>query len=607
MARVHLEDHLVAKGADLPPTPLPIIDGAGTVVGELTVGVKAIAALATMGKSAHSDQIFVDVTELKLKKAPPAARNGVRLLVDMLGVVELEETTSKATAHGEGLYALPFSKSFTLAPLSKLAVKLATALEASDEEESEIQLVVETLDRSGSASTYGICHVSLKALLAAGQDLSPMAPRPVLSPNGKETLGTLSCSVVALAALRTLKESTGGGAPGSVSLKLSVHEVLLARPPKPIAPLVIHLDLLGVVSSTSAALTPKAGEAVPANFEASFALEPGTAPREAAIKAFAPKKTPADSEVVFTLRAASGGSGGGGAPSAEKPKDKDKGVVHDFSSDDPPPSLFDSDVFGEGGAPAPAPAPAPASAGGSADGPVIATARLSLATLLSSGAELKKTRVALRAGDGSSRSASEAGALFVSTQCLAGLRALTAEAVRTVAISTLTVAIKSITISSKAVLTSVGGAAAASTGRRAAAAGSGTLHILIDMIGVASLEVKTEPITIESKDGTSTALALEQTYDVAGGTDLRTAIVRALKTSEPEDSEVQFAAVVTDKEGVSKEVGLGGASAPDGICCRLSASLIASLRSSDCLLECLIECLLDCLLECLLDCLPEVV
>jgi len=400
--------------------------------------------------------------------------------------------------------------------------------------------------------------VSLKALLAAGQDLSPMAPRPVLSPNGKETLGTLSVSVVALAALRTLKESSGGGAPGSVSLKLSVHEVLLVRPPKPIAPLVIHVDLLGVVSSTSAALTPKAGEAVPANFDASFALEPGTAPREAAIKAFAPKKTPVDSEVVFTLRAASAGSGGGGASTAEKPKPKDKGVVHDFSSDDPPPSLFDSDVFGDGGAPAPAaPAPAPASAGGSADGPVIATARLSLATLLSTGAELTKTRVALRAGDGSSKSASEAGALFVTTQCLAGLRALTAEAVRTVASSTLTVAIKSITISSKAVLTSVGGAAA-SSGRRAAAAGSGTLHILIDMVGVASLEVKTEPITIESKDGTSTALALEQTYDVASGTDLRTAIVRALKTSEPEDSEVQFAAVVTDKEGISKEVGLGG-------------------------------------------------
>jgi hypothetical protein len=113
-----------------------------------------------------------------------------------------------------------------------------------------------------------------------------MAPRPVLSPNGKETLGTLSVSVVALAALRTLNESSGGGAPGSVSLKLSVHEVLLVRPPKPIAPLVIHVDLLGVVSSTSAALTPKAGEAVPANFDALFALEPGTAPREAAIKAF---------------------------------------------------------------------------------------------------------------------------------------------------------------------------------------------------------------------------------------------------------------------------------------------------------------------------------
>ena len=155
-----MEDDLVAKGANLPPTPRPIVDCAGVVVGELTVGVKVITAIATMGKSAHSDQLFVDVTELKLKKAPPAARHGVRLLVDMLGVAELEETTPKATAHGEGLYALPFSKSFTLAPLSKLAVKLATALEAADEEESEMQLVVKTIFRSGSASTYGVCHMT---------------------------------------------------------------------------------------------------------------------------------------------------------------------------------------------------------------------------------------------------------------------------------------------------------------------------------------------------------------------------------------------------------------------------------------------------------------
>ena len=227
--------------------------------------------------------------------------------------------------------------------------------------------------------------------------------------------------------------------------------------------------------------------------------------------------------------------------------------MHDFSSDDPPPSLFDDDVFGDGGG-APAPAPAAASASTASDGPPIATARVTLASLLSSNAELKKVRVALKPGDGSDTgSRSEAGALTLSTACLAGLRMITAEAASAAASTTLSVNVRTATITNKKLLAEL---APASRGARGA--GGGTLHVLIDMLGVGSLETKTKNVPVEAS-GTTSALALEQTYDVSSGTELRAAVVKALQSKgSPEDSEVQFVAVITDKAGKeAKEVGIG--------------------------------------------------
>lgn len=308
MARVHLEDDVLAKGSDLAPTPLKVVDDAsGAVVGELTVGVKALDALTKMGKPVHADTLSVEVQELKLTKAPPA-KGGIRLLIDMLGVAELDTTTKKATAHGDGLYATPFQKTYSLAPPSKLADTILAALKDSSElEDSEIQVVVEALDRSGTPSTYGTCHLALKTLLEGGKDFA-MDARPVKSANGKETLGTLRCGVTALAALKTLTEGSAGGAGGSASLKFSVHDVMLARPPKPSTPLVVHVDLLGAEALASSPITPKAGTAVPLDFAAAFTLEPDSSSREAIAKARPPQLPPPQMPPPASSTAASSGT-----------------------------------------------------------------------------------------------------------------------------------------------------------------------------------------------------------------------------------------------------------------------------------------------------------
>ena len=70
-------------------------------------------------------------------------------------------------------------------------------------------------------------------------------------------------------ALRAEAPALGGrgGPGGAASLTLTVHDLLLARPPKPTAPLVVHVDLLGAAFLVSPAVTPKAASPVPLGYD----------------------------------------------------------------------------------------------------------------------------------------------------------------------------------------------------------------------------------------------------------------------------------------------------------------------------------------------------
>ena len=68
---------------------------------------------------------------------------GVQLLVDVLGVDELEATTKKASQESAGKYAIPFAQAYDLAPPSKLRDAIRAALGSASKEDSEIQIVVQ--------------------------------------------------------------------------------------------------------------------------------------------------------------------------------------------------------------------------------------------------------------------------------------------------------------------------------------------------------------------------------------------------------------------------------------------------------------------------------
>lgn len=67
----------------------------------------------------------------------------------MIGVREVESTSPKVGAKNEGVYALDHVAEYTLAEGSKLREALGTALVSPTREDSEVQIIVQTVDRSG--------------------------------------------------------------------------------------------------------------------------------------------------------------------------------------------------------------------------------------------------------------------------------------------------------------------------------------------------------------------------------------------------------------------------------------------------------------------------
>ena len=170
--------------------------------------------------------MYLELFELSLKK-PPVARGGIQVLVDVLGVRKLEQTSSKANAKADGVWALDFQRTYSLAKQTPLREAFSLALGSEAREDSEVMLVVQCLDRAGDASDIGVCHVSLEALLTDGKDLRRQA-LPVVS-DDKRPLGMLTLSLSALPALRAIDaergRSDGGGGGSSGRLSLVVEEL----------------------------------------------------------------------------------------------------------------------------------------------------------------------------------------------------------------------------------------------------------------------------------------------------------------------------------------------------------------------------------------------
>ena len=83
-------------------------------------------------------------------------------------------------------------------------------------------------------------------ILSRGEDLKAK-PMPVLDNDGR-SVGTLTCGVVALRALRAIDNEVEA-APSDTTLSLVVEEVTMAKPPKGSGKLTLTVDLLSIDSS----------------------------------------------------------------------------------------------------------------------------------------------------------------------------------------------------------------------------------------------------------------------------------------------------------------------------------------------------------------------
>ena len=151
--------------------------------------------------------------------------NGLAVAIDVLGVDE-EPPTVTAAVDGSGLAKLTYKNSYSTTAEPFLGA-LVKALSSTDDEDSEIQFVVFSLDGQHPGGEpdeeLGMASVSLRKLLKRDRDLE-LTPIKLNGVEG-EDMGTLTCGVKAVQALKALAKAHGikvpsgagggGAAPGA--------------------------------------------------------------------------------------------------------------------------------------------------------------------------------------------------------------------------------------------------------------------------------------------------------------------------------------------------------------------------------------------------------
>ena len=162
-------------------------------------------------------------------------RGGVALAVDVLGLDD-DPPMTKAAIDGSGAGSLAFSRAYA-ATQPPYVGAISAALAADDDEESEIQFVVFNLDglhpHGEPEEEVGMASISLKKLLKKERDHALGSLR-LLGVDG-ERLGTLTCAVTAVSALKMIQTASVGGGGGSNSRSDEVASASFASSPAPIA------------------------------------------------------------------------------------------------------------------------------------------------------------------------------------------------------------------------------------------------------------------------------------------------------------------------------------------------------------------------------------
>ena len=134
---------------------------------------------------------------LQVPGKPKEEVGSVLVEVDMLDSEKEPSRSQHAKVGRGGTASLSFDRAYEADEKSKLGKAFAKALESTEEEDSEVQLVVYALDKDVKEVELGVARCSLERLVNKGKDhdgvLEVMQKGVVV--------GELTCSIAAVAAL----------------------------------------------------------------------------------------------------------------------------------------------------------------------------------------------------------------------------------------------------------------------------------------------------------------------------------------------------------------------------------------------------------------------
>ncbi|KAL1524540.1 hypothetical protein AB1Y20_019432, partial [Prymnesium parvum] len=220
---------ILKSGKELKEMVLLLEHETGGEIGDLVCSLESLRTLRVLSEEANAaGRIVVNVQKVEITS--PSARgklrtgNGFVVLIDMLEVKEDKSPHCHFDANFEGSVLL--KRAYSVDSGSNLRKAILKSLKSTNEEDSEIQLVVFSVGKSNDETEIGVARISLEKLLASGVDHA--AGPVVLNDNTGNVIGKVTCEVSALAAMRNISSEFKGWLAPHKDSKVSQQSVVVS-------------------------------------------------------------------------------------------------------------------------------------------------------------------------------------------------------------------------------------------------------------------------------------------------------------------------------------------------------------------------------------------
>ena len=360
----NLRNDLLAHGKEMSAVPVALTGPKGAA-GSVQVSVSALDALRAAvppamlkkiegsaagratAKAAKPTTIRVDVHGLSLTptlRADPEVGE-VWVEVDLVDLGDRAALTTSRLRKNTVPLDFGFSHAVTIAPGSKEQDTLRSAMDAADEQESDVYFELKTSAR-GKETQVGQGFLNLRKLLEQNKDMISV---PVALQGRKGPAGTLKVSVIALEALGAVSGAPAATAASAAAepgladdaggvpeLRVEVGNFTISQALRnniDVSELWVEVDVLGL-GDKAAMATPHLRKLVkPLDFKYSHAIEvPAGSEEEAVLRKAIEAASEQDSDVYFEVKSARKGGGTSDVGQAylnlRKVLDEGRDVVH---------------------------------------------------------------------------------------------------------------------------------------------------------------------------------------------------------------------------------------------------------------------------------------